>query len=337
MLDQPTNELVTLPAGDALAVFTSPDAIDPILARVRAEIDAFVPDISTTKGRKEVASIAHKVAKAKTFLDDAGKKLADQQKEIPKKIDATRKRIRDTLDAWKDEVRAPLTQWEEAEEARIETHKKALSDLSAMADVSGLSATQINDRLAAADAVLVGEHCEEYLAQYVAIKDSTIKSLREAHAKQITHEEEQAELARLRAEEAARKAREREEQIAREAAEHARKDAEAKAEADRKKAEAEANAARNAAEKRELELKLQAEAAERRAAEAEAKAKREAEQKAAREAEETAKREADKTHRAKINKAALDALMREGISEDVAKQVITLIAQRAVPHISIGY
>src|SRR5690606_34102970 len=107
-------ELVTIEPKNALAVFTEEKAIDPILARVRKEIDAFIPDITTASGRKAVASMAFKVAKSKTYLDGVGKKLVDEYKEIPKKIDATRKRVRDTLDEWKDEVRKPLTDWEDA-------------------------------------------------------------------------------------------------------------------------------------------------------------------------------------------------------------------------------
>jgi hypothetical protein len=43
--------------------------------------------------------MAYKVARSKTALDDGGKKLVADLKQIPKKIDAERKRVRDPLDA----------------------------------------------------------------------------------------------------------------------------------------------------------------------------------------------------------------------------------------------
>lgn len=339
MNDVAINELVTIEPGSALTVFTTPGAIDPLLERIRKEIDAFEPDISNDKGRKAVASMAYKVARAKTYLDDAGKKLADSQKEIPKKIDATRKRIRDTLDKWKDEVRAPLTAWEAAEDERVERIKASLAEFQAVIDdLSERPADLIRDRLGEVEREAITEQFyAEYVGAAAELKDKAIAALRTALDRAEKREAEQAELARLRAAEAERKQKERDEQIAREAAEKAKRDAEAKAEAERKTAEDAAKRERDAAEKRELELKLQAEAAERRAAEAESKAKREAEQKAEQERAAAARREADKAHRAKINKAALDAFVRGGISEDTAKAVITLIAQREIPNVSIQY
>lgn len=339
MNDVSTNDLVTIDTGSALTVFTTPAAIDPLLERIRKEIDAFEPDISSDKGRKAVASMAYKVARAKTYLDDTGKKLADQQKEIPKKIDATRKRIRDTLDKWKDEVRAPLTAWETAEDERVERIKASLAEFQAVIDdLSERPADLIRERLGEVESEAITEQFyAEYVGAAAELKDKAIAALRIALDRAEKREAEQAELARLRAAEAERKQKERDEQIAREAAERAKREAEAKAEAERKAAEDAARREREAAEKRELELRLQAEAAERRATEAKAEAIREAEQKAADERAEAAKREANKRHRAKINKAALDAFVRGGIAEDTAKAVITLIAQREIPNVIIQY
>lgn len=50
-----------------------------------------------------------------------------------------------------------------------------------------------------------------------------------------------------------------------------------------------------------------------------------------------AAREADKAHKAKINRAALDAFIAGGMTEECAKQAITLIAQRKIPAIAITY
>jgi septal ring factor EnvC (AmiA/AmiB activator) len=326
MNDITSNELVSIEPATALTVFTTPGAIDPLLQRVRSEIDKFEADASTDKGRKAIASMAYKVARAKTYLDDAGKALADQQKEIPKKIDACRKQIRDTLDKWKDEVRAPLTEWENAEKARVDGHKQNIAALSALWQVEGLDSTGIRRRLAQADGFPLDESCEEFLAEYAAEKEAAVASLRKSLAARETFEQEQAELARLRAAEVERQRKEHEERIAREAAERARLEAERKVTAERQ-----------AAERRELELRLQAEQAERRAAEAEAKAKRDAEAKAKAEAEAAAKRAANLKHRSSIINEAIKALVAGGVDKDSARDAIDLIVNGQVPRVSVQF
>ncbi|HEN8483270.1 TPA: hypothetical protein U8165_005979, partial [Pseudomonas aeruginosa] len=112
-------QLVEVPAKEtALQVYSAANGLDPFLAKIREEIDGFVPDVTTRKGREAIASIAYKVARSKTALDNVGKELVAELKEVPKKVDAERKRMRDLLDSWQAEVRQPLTDWEQREEMR---------------------------------------------------------------------------------------------------------------------------------------------------------------------------------------------------------------------------
>lgn len=352
------NQLVEVPAKEtALQVYSAANGLDPFLAKIRAEIDGFTPDVTSRKGREAIASIAHKVARSKTALDNIGKDLVAELKEVPKKIDAERKRMRDLLDEWKDEVRRPLTEWEEAEAARVDKHEQAIEDIEEVGttDPGQYDSEYIRQCISNIEAVEIGPHWEEFEAEAARAKDKALTMLRAALATREKFEAEQAELERLRAEAAAREQKEREERIAREAAEQARRQEEAKAQAERDAAvrrEAEAQAA---AERRELELKLAAERAEReaieakqRAEQAERDAQRRAEEAAAaerkRQADEQARiereaaaREADKAHKKAINNEALAALIAGGMPEECAKQAITLIAQRKVPHITINY
>jgi colicin import membrane protein len=351
----------------ALAFFTTEGAVEPVLAEIRKEIDGFSADVKTAKGRKQIAAMARRVASSKTYLEEVGKELAAAQKEIPKKIDASRKKIRDTLDAWRDEVRAPLTKWEEAEERRIAKHRDAIAALEAAGrNVDGVPSQNLRAGLIDAQETIIGPHLEEFAAEYATAKEGAIARLTAAIAAAEKREAEQVELARLRQETVEREARERDERIAREAAERARQEAERKAaeeiasreaaaraekeaieakaraereDAERREREAalKAEEERAAAERREIELRRQAEAADQRAKDAEARAKREAEEAKAREAAEAAAREADREHRAKINKAALDAFVEYGLSPEVAKHVVMLIAQRVIPAVSISY
>lgn len=347
-------ELAVIPKESALEVFRSENGLAPYLAKIRAEIDAFVPDVSTRKGREAIASIAHKVARSKTALDNVGKELVAELKEIPKKVDAERKRMRDTLDDWKDEVRRPLTEWEEAEEARIAKHKAGIAQIQDT-DTEGMSAALIGAKIQDLDSTEIGADWEEFEAEAHRAKAASLETLRSALATREKHEAEQAELERLRAEAAAREQKEREERIAREAAERAQREAEQRAQAEREAAarrEAEAKAAaeqakRDAemAEQRRIEAEKRAEAERLAAAERERKAAeqarqaeldRQAEEKARLERE-AAAREADKAHKAKINRAALDAFIAGGMPEACAKQAVVLIAKRQIPNVSMTY
>ena len=77
--------------------------------------------------------------------------------------------------------------------------------------------------------------------------------------------------------------------------------------------------------------------AERRAAEAVAAEQRRVAQQQAAEAAEAKRREADKAHKAAVNRAALAAFVAGGMTEECAKQAITLIAKKAIPAVSITY
>lgn len=332
-------QLVTIPKANALEIFTTPEMVDPILARIRKQIDDFTPDLSTASGRKAIASIAYKVAQSKTYLDGVGKQLADEQKEIPKRIDASRKRIRDTLDAWKDEVRKPLTDWETAENARVNKIKADLAELQGIIDDrTERSAETVRDRLVAVKAeAITEERWNEYAGAAAELKDKAIAALETALAAAEKRDAEAAELARLRAESAERERVEAAAKAEAQYKENVRKAAEAAAAAEKAKAESAARAAQQEAERKEREHKAALEAAERRALEAAAKAKAEVEEAARRELAEKAKREADREHRATINRAALSAFVENGLADAVAKQVVTLIAAGSIPAVSINY
>ena len=321
------NALVVVDRKNALQTFTVDGEIDPILSGIRQKIDSFEARIDTPADRKEVASFAYKIAQSKSYLDGIGKELVDQYKEIPKKIDATRKRIRDTLDAWKDEVRGPLTEWETNESNRVKGHEAAIDAIIRAPSEQYHDASAIAARIESLRSSTFGDDCEEFLMKYVAARERAVAELQEQLAVRTRQEAEAAELARLRAVEAEREQAEREARIAKEAEDRATRAAEAAAQRER-----------DAADKRELELKLQAAQAERRAADAEAKAKRDLEMKAAADAAEKARREANDKHRQSINKKVSAALMANGLSSNADCDLVTdLISSGKIPHVRIEY
>ena len=123
--------LVTVSGRSPLDLFTAPGVVPALLDAIRQEATRdFTPDLSTDRGRKEIASRAFKVAKSKTYLDDLGKEEVARLKDLPRQVDAGRKALRDGLDALRDDIRRPLTEWEERRE-RLQARLNELRNLPA--------------------------------------------------------------------------------------------------------------------------------------------------------------------------------------------------------------
>lgn len=351
------NALVTIETLTPATVF-APGGVETIISKLEADVRAIKTDISTDAGRKEIASIAYKVARSKTALDEMGKTLVADIKAQAAKIDAERRVIRDRLDALKDEVRKPLTDWEDAEKNRVAGHEQAIAAMAQLLHTPATGSADIRRYLEDLSGIMQRDW-QEFAARATGTADQVRESLNKTLSDFVKREEEAAELARLRAEQAEREKKEREERIAREAAEKAKAEAEAKAKreaeetarkaaAEQKRIEQEKADAQARAEKAEADRLAAIAKAERDAKEAAEKAerdrlaaieaeKRRHEEAARRAAAEAAAREADNKHRAKVNNAAVAALVSGGIAEDVAKAVVTLIAKRQVPAVSISY
>lgn len=115
------NALIEVKKLNIETLFTD-DGIGKVLTEIQKKATDFEVDISTEVGRKEIASMAFKVARSKTFLDDLGKKRMEDAKKVVDETNEFRKLVRDSCDYLKAEVRKPLDDWE-AEEKRIKDAK----------------------------------------------------------------------------------------------------------------------------------------------------------------------------------------------------------------------
>lgn len=318
-------DLVVIEKSSAMAVFTNNEQLDPIIEKIEKEARSLVPDVSTKKGRDAIASMAHKVARSKTYIDNAGKDLVAELKALPKKIDESRRIARERLDALKDEVRRPLTEWE-AEQERIKAEEAA--KIKAEEDRKKFESDH-------EIALLMNDAFDRELAEKKA----------EAERQRIAHEEElkrqAAEQAKREAEEkaadelAAAKKREEDAIAARAQAELLAKQAKERAEQE----------AKDAAAKAEAEKKAAIEAEKRKAQEEADRIKREAEAKEAarlseekRIADEKAKREADVKHRKAVGTEIVNALTANtSISRDQAIEVLKALMDGLVPRTQINY
>jgi len=101
-------------------IYNKDGGIAKICAMIELEVAGFEPDLSTDTGRKEIASMAYKVAQSKTHLVKLGKELTKGWRESTKAVNAQIKETEDRLNIVRDDIRKPLTDWEQAEEKRIE-------------------------------------------------------------------------------------------------------------------------------------------------------------------------------------------------------------------------
>lgn len=318
-------DLVVIEKSSAMAVFTNNEQLDPIIEKIEKEARSLVPDVSTKKGRDAIASMAHKVARSKTYIDNAGKDLVAELKALPKQIDESRRIVRERLDALKDEVRRPLTEWE-AEQERIKAEEaakiKAEEDRKRFESDHeiALLMNEKHDREAK-------EKAEEAERQRIAHEEE----LKRQAAEQAKREAEEKAAAEL----AAAKKREEDAIAARAQAELLAKQAQERAEQE----------AKDAAAKAEAEKKAAIEAEQRKAQEEADRIKREAEAKEAARlteekhiADEKAKREADVKHRKAVGTEIVNALTANtSISREQAIEVLKALMDGLVPRTQINY
>lgn len=329
------NELVVIEKSTALEVFKSSDSVEDIIRKVEQEVNSFIPDVTTVKGRKEIASLAYKVAQSKTYLDGLGKDLVAELKEIPKLIDANRRTVRERFDTLRDKVRQPLTEWE-AEQERIEAEKQMLAWHEEALEMNAAFDKALAERIESDHeiALLMNEKFDRDLAEAKA----------EAERQRIAHEEELkkqvAEQARLEAEQKAQQEIEAAAQREREAKEAAERAEREKQEAIQR-AEQEAKEAKEKAERDAKEAKERAEREKQAAIEAERKKALKAEQarlaEEERKRQEDAKRQEDKEHRRKYNQETLQALVSNGFDEKLATEFIKLVVSNQIPHMTMNY
>ena len=299
-------ELLVIENLNPVDVFKS-GGIGPILAMIEAEVSAEVPDTSTAKGRKAIASNAYKVSQSKTLLDKMGKKLTDDLNARLKPINAERKIARDSLDELKDVIRQPLTDWElDQENIKLLAEARAAAEALAVQvefshEVALLVDAEFNrQRVAYIEAVKKAK--AEYEEQLKSEAAAQAKLEAETAAKALI---DKAEADTLAAEQAAA------EQVTRAlvAAENAEADrisALEKAEAD-KQAAIVSEKARQAAE-------IEDDRAE------------------------TQKREKNRAHVGSIRTSVKESLMLiTGVDEDLAKLIVIAVRYGQVAHTKITY
>lgn len=350
------NDLIKLEDINASELFKSDDEVYSIIKRIEDSVYPIVSNVNTAKGRKEIASIANKVSRSKTYIDGLGKDLVADAKKSIKEIDNRRKTIRDRLDKLKDDVRSPLTEYENAEEQRLIEIDENLSKLMTTIEHIQYQNTcetldnclNVTQELRSYDFQEFAEHAARLFARIDDASNTKRSSIIESERLAIENDR-----LRKQAEEAERKEREAKiaENARREAEEREKREHEAKIEAQRQALESEKRAIE--AERRR---QIEAEEARKRAIEAEKAAKIEAERRAKESAERArleeikrqeavkeeearlkASREADEKNRAMVNQNIVSQLIENGVPDEIAINVVEIISAGKIDKLSISY
>jgi colicin import membrane protein len=344
------NQTLPVTLDNPVAVLTDPKTYSEFYARIKAEVSSHVPDLTTERGRKEIARVAYKVTRSKTAIDDAGKKLNEEARAKINAVDAQRRKIREELDALAEEVRKPLTEWEKAEDQRIADKEAQINEIKQIGAVShGETAADIKARWDRLNLIIIRDdvHLDNADAAR-ALVDSTLDNLERLREVAAKAEADAAELARLREEAERREAAERAakaaaeaERIATERAEREAAEAKAREEAAAQRAREEAERVSKAEneriEREAREAVAKAEAEARRVTEAAERAERERQEAEDRTKREEAARQADREHRGKVMGEAKSALIEIGAAEDLAKKIVLAIVAGEIPHVSLRF
>lgn len=364
-----TNEVAVLQNLSPLAVYQDPASADAIIEKIRAEAAQAGNDISTEAGREKIRSMAYKIARSKTALDELGENLTESWRVQTKAVNEERKRVKQKMQELQDEVRKPLTDWENAEESRTDAHEEAITYIVEARDMNdpAILPADIQAVLETIKQHYNSREWEEFGVRATMEVKATVDFLEAAIQRRTKEINDAAELVRLRAAEEERQRKEREDQIAQEAADKAKREAEEQAQAEakrvadeaaererieregREKAERETKEANERAEKAAADLKASEERAEADRVQAEADAKRREEEAAQkvrdeqaaedkRKKDDEAKREKDLAHKKKINNDVLADIMQHcKLNEAQGKEVITALAKGLIRHTKISY
>lgn len=274
---------------------------------VKGYVKDFVGDASTEAGRKEIKSMARKVTTSKTTIDKIGKNLTEDWRKKTKAVNDERKKVTEQLDALRDEINLPLTQWEAEEKEKRDRQERQIKEIGVIKQryTRGTNLDKIKSKLEevkALDAENMGLDEDLILSAYKAINEANqhLKSLIEEIER---HEREKAEREKLQAEkdEADRKAREQEELIAKLQAQLEEKSEEKTEKSQEKILDQELEKQKPITDKNPFR----------------------------------ATREQD-TKR-KVHRDALEAFVSNGVEEETAKKVVSLVAHGKVPNIYINY
>jgi hypothetical protein len=187
-------ELAVIQKENVPALFET-NGCDPILDQIKAKVAEFSADVSTKKGRDNIKSMAHKVARSKTYLDGLGKDLVATMKDKCRVVDAERRRLREELDSLKEGVRKPLTDWEAADAKRVADIQAKIREFTYTPLSSTAASSEHEAVIAAMTAWTITEtEYQEFFEIATRKKAEALAALQKCLDSQLAFEKKQADL-----------------------------------------------------------------------------------------------------------------------------------------------
>ena len=349
---------------NVLALFSSDNGVDPLLAEVETLKASLLndQDTSTAKGRDAIRADSRKFSTLKVQLESHAKGSIDEYNKILRAVNGNRRLVKESCDAARDEVRKALTQWEAKEKEfkdLVATTLSRINEAGKGLDVQQMEANRKYLDELTIDAETFRDEVEaiekartdklEFVDQQIAVEVQRLADIQELEKlraeKEQTEAKAKAEADKLAAEQAqAKREQDIKENAIREqqaAAERQQRESEQALQAERDKAEQQRSAAE--AETKRLEHEKQ-QAVEAEKAKAKALADQQAKEKADREAKEREARAeeerllANKRHIGNIRRQAKESLMLiDGVDEALAKKIVLAISKDKISKVSISY
>lgn len=250
-----------------LSFFKDGTNLDGLYNVVETKARALVADVTTKEGVSQIKSTARQIASIKKRVDDLGKDIVAELKDLPKQIDANRKKWREDMEALQEEIRKPVTEIENRQ-AEIEEIRATHGGLVLSGSEEIKAAIESLDKIE-----LTGDKWKESLEDAAAAVTAEKGALEVMLNAALNKEAEARELEELRKKKEEADRIIREQKIKEEAERRAREQAEAQAAAERERHRQEMERAER--ERQEFERKAaEAEKAAQEAREREAEARK---------------------------------------------------------------
>ena len=131
-----------------LIVLQDEKKAEELFKAIKAEVAAFVYDLTTDKGRKAVASLARKIASTRTAIDTARLARTKEWRESIAAVNERGKKVEEVLSDIQDAARKPLTDWEDAKarlQALYDSHMQTMKTVRTVFD--GTPESEITRRI----------------------------------------------------------------------------------------------------------------------------------------------------------------------------------------------
>lgn len=120
----PSGDLLEMDEKQVGELLLSKGGINHILLEIERLSKGFYLTVKTEQGRKDIKSLAYKIARSKTFIDGVGKQVTAEWQKKVRAVNAERNYAKQFLDDLKKSVRAPLDEWEMKNTEPVITEEK---------------------------------------------------------------------------------------------------------------------------------------------------------------------------------------------------------------------